>query len=76
MIVSRFFGCSAFAAGIWKGQVLTGEDRQLWNDMESILPTWAFFKRREISSEDEEIQDQTSRAQLKGLNRGLPMLMK
>ncbi len=52
---------------IWKGEVLSAEDRQFWEDMQSLIPTWAFFERQEITPEDLHAQDDTNRSATEGL---------
>jgi hypothetical protein len=47
---------------IWKGEVLTDEERQFWQNMQSLIPTWAFFERQEVTPEDLQAQDDASRS--------------
>jgi len=52
---------------IWKGEELSGADRQFWNNMQLLIPTWAFFERQEITPEDRQAQDDTSRSTTEGV---------
>lgn len=52
---------------MWKGEAPTDEDQKFWNDTQSQTPTWAFFRRLEVSPEDLQIQLDTERATTHGL---------
>jgi hypothetical protein len=47
----------AIRVRLWKGQVLSEREQQLWDETYSEVPQWAFFQRIHISAEDERIQD-------------------
>jgi len=57
--IFRLFG---LRCQVWKGEVLGGEDRQFWENMQSLMPTWAFFERHEVTPEDLQAQDDASRS--------------
>jgi len=47
----------AIRVRLWKGQVLSDREQQLWDETYSQVPQWAFFQRNHISAEDEHAQD-------------------
>lgn len=42
---------------LWKGEVLSDTQQQLWDTTYSQIPQWAFFQRNHISSDDQHAQE-------------------
>lgn len=47
---------------LWKGESLADTERQLWDTMYSQVPNWAFFRRKQVSEDDQYAQGQAERA--------------
>lgn len=63
----QIFRLLGIRSRIWKAESLSDEDRQFWNDMQALIPTWAVFERQEISPEDQKAQDDADRATTEAL---------
>ena len=42
---------------LWKGEVLSDAEQQLWDATYSEVPQWAFFQRNHISADDQQAQE-------------------
>ena len=42
---------------VWKGEVLSDKEQQLWDATYSQVPQWAFFQRDHISVDDQHAQE-------------------
>lgn len=47
----------ALRACLWRGEVLSPEQQEFWDEIYAQVPTWALFKRMEISAEDLQAQN-------------------
>lgn len=45
---------------IWKGEPLAEAERQVWDATYSQVPSWAFFRRQQISEDDQRAQEQAA----------------
>jgi hypothetical protein len=57
--IMRLFGIRSI---LWKNESLTEDDERFWDTTRSQVPSWAFFRRRTISVDDQNAQDQAERA--------------
>lgn len=46
---------------LWKGELLADAERQFWDTTYSRVPSWAFFRRQQISEDDQYAQEQAER---------------
>jgi hypothetical protein len=52
--ILRLFG---IRLRLWKDEPLTEDDERFWDKTRSQVPSWAFFRRRSISADDQNAQD-------------------
>jgi len=64
MQMYRLFG---IRVRLWRGEVLSDDDRQLWDDAQSSVPRWALFTRQQVSPDDLEAQEIVCRQTTEGL---------
>ncbi len=46
---------------LWKGEVLSDTQQELWDATHSEVPQWAFFQRNHISADDQHAQEAAER---------------
>jgi len=46
---------------LWKGEPLLDAEQQFWDTTFSQVPSWAFFRRQQISEDDQYAQEQAER---------------
>jgi hypothetical protein len=57
---------------VWKGEVVPDAEQRFWDATYSQVPNWAFFRRQQISADDQHAQQAPSRAGQTRLRRCLP----
>jgi hypothetical protein len=55
----RLFG---IRTRLWKDEPLTEDDERFWDRARSQVPGWAFFRRKTISADEQQVQDEAERA--------------
>ena len=54
---NQIFRLFSIRVRLWKQEVLTDAEQQLWNATYSQVPQWAFFQRNQISADDQHAQE-------------------
>jgi hypothetical protein len=52
---------------LWRGEILSDNDRQFWDGMLSLVPSWAAFQRTRVSPEDLQADKDAQRETMEGL---------
>lgn len=52
---------------LWRGEILSDNDQQFWDGMQSLVPSWAVFQRIRVSPENLQADEDTQRETLEGL---------
>ncbi len=55
---NQIFHLFAIRLRLWKGVSLPDAEQQFWDTTYSQVPTWAFFRRQQISDDDQYTQEQ------------------
>ena len=59
---NQIFRLFAIRLRLWKGEPLVDAEQQFWDATYSQVPGWAFFRRQQISDEDQQAQEQAERS--------------
>ena len=54
----QIFRLFAIRVRLWRGESLLDADQQFWDTAYSQVPSWAFFRRQQISDDDQQAQEQ------------------
>lgn len=52
---------------LWKGETLPDAEQQFWDTTYSQVPSWAFFRRQQISDDDQHAQEEAERSAAEAL---------
>src|SRR5579859_702093 len=58
----QIFRLFAIRMRLWKGEPLPAAEQQFWDASYSQVPKWAFFRRQQISDDDQHAQEQAEQA--------------
>ena len=58
---NQIFRLFSIRLRLWKGESLPDAERQFWDMTYSQVPNWAFFRRQQISDDDQHAQEQAER---------------
>ena len=58
---NQIFRLFAIRLRLWKSESLPDAEQQFWDTAHSQVPSWAFFRRQQISDDDQRAQEQAER---------------
>jgi len=58
---NQIFRLFSIRLRLWKGEPLPDAEQQFWDTAYSQVPSWAFFRRQQISDDEQHAQEQAER---------------
>jgi len=52
---------------LWTGEILSDNDQEFWDGMQSLVPSWAAFRRIRVSRDDLQADEDAQRETMEGL---------
>ncbi len=59
---NQIFRLFSIRLRLWKGEALPDVEQQFWDTTYSHVPSWVFFRRQQISEDDQHAQEQAEQA--------------